>query len=269
MISCKTTEAGLGKIHTLKVMSFNVRYENTGDTGDRSWNKRRAAVLAMLADQQPDIMGVQETLLSQKTYLDQKLTGYKSIGVGRNDGFDKGEFAAIFYRKKTLKPDNWGTFWLSETPDIPSKGWDANIYRSATYAVFTHIKSGKKIFIINTHLDHQGTIARAESMKLIEKKIKELNIDNYPSILTGDFNMPISDASFDSIKMFMGDARMDSPETDSLLSFNNWGGSGTGTIDHIFCLGITPQNFHTITRHYLGINYISDHYPVTAEFQFE
>ena len=254
---------------SMKIMSFNIRCENSGDTGERSWLNRRDAVLAMFAEHQPDIAGVQEAKPGQKTFLDQGLTGYKSIGVGRDDGAGNGEFMAIYYLVNSVELDNWGTFWLSQTPNTPSKGWDADIFRTATYAKFTHAESGKKFFVVNTHLDHRGTVARTMSMELLAEKTKILNPENLPMVLMGDFNMKIDDDNFIGIKTRMGNAAADSPITDDLNSFNSWGNeSKTETIDHIFYRGFTPLKFRTINRPYSGVTFISDHYPIMAEFQF-
>ena len=257
------------EIYKLKIMSFNVRYKNIGDSGGRSWTNRRAAVLKMFADQKPDIVGIQEAMWAQKAYLDQNLSAYKSIGVGRNNGANSGEFIVIYYLEKIVKLESWGTFWLSETPSTPSRGWDASLFRTATYATFTHIESGKKFFVINTHLDDSGTVARTKSMELLGIKMKTLNMDinDYPMILIGDFNMTIDDNNFNGIS-FMGNARMDSLQTDYWNSFNGWG-SGGRIIDHIFFRRITPLKFMTIVQPYLDIIYLSDHYPIVAEFQIK
>ena len=101
----------------LKVMSFNVRY-SSGDDGANSWDNRKKAVPAMFADQQPTVLGVQEARLDQKTYMDENCAGYKSVGVGRTDGQNAGEFMAIYYLADAVKLEKWGTFWLSDTPDV-------------------------------------------------------------------------------------------------------------------------------------------------------
>ena len=142
----------------LRVMSFNVRY-SSGDDGANSWDNRKKAVPAMFADQQPTVLGVQEARLDQKTYMDENCAGYKSVGVGRTDGQNAGEFMAIYYLADAVKLEKWGTFWLSDTPDVPSVGWDASTYRTATWALFTHYKSGRKFFYVNTHIDHVGQVA--------------------------------------------------------------------------------------------------------------
>ena len=160
----------------LKVMSFNVRY-SSGDDGANSWDNRKKAVPAMFADQQPTVLGVQEARLDQKTYMDENCAGYKSVGVGRTDGQNAGEFMAIYYLADAVKLEKWGTFWLSDTPDVPSVGWDASTYRTATWALFTHYKSGRKFFYVNTHIDHVGQVAAQKSMELIEAKIRSLNPD--------------------------------------------------------------------------------------------
>lgn len=183
----------------LRVMSFNVRY-SAGDDGANSWDNRKKAVPAMFADQQPTVLGVQEARLDQKTYMDENCAGYKSVGVGRTDGKNAGEFMAIYYLDDAVKLEKWGTFWLSETPDTPSVGWDASTYRTATWALFTHYKSGRKFFYVNTHIDHVGQVAAQKSMELIEAKIRSLNPDNQPTLLTADFNKMLDSPIFDGVK---------------------------------------------------------------------
>lgn len=194
----------------LKVMSFNVRY-SSGDDGANSWDNRKKAVPAMFADQQPTVLGVQEARLDQKTYMDENCAGYKSVGVGRTDGQNAGEFMAIYYLADAVKLEKWGTFWLSDTPDVPSVGWDASTYRTATWALFTLYKSGRKFFYVNTHIDHVGQVAAQKSMELIEAKIRSLNPDNQPTVLTADFNKMLDSPIFDGVKKFMADARTTAP----------------------------------------------------------
>lgn len=137
--------AGLLAQNDLKVMSYNIRV-GTAKDGTNSWEFRYPASALMIQDQQPDIFGVQEALSFQVRYLEEYCEGYKSVGVGRDDGKKKGEFMSIFYKTKKFKLLKWGTFWLSETPDVPSKGWDAACFRSATWALLKDKASGKKFF---------------------------------------------------------------------------------------------------------------------------
>ena len=224
----------------------------------------------MFADQQPTVLGVQEARLDQKTYMDENCAGYKSIGVGRTDGQNAGEFMAIYYLDDAVKLEKWGTFWLSDTPDVPSVGWDASTYRTATWALFTHYKSGRKFFYVNTHIDHVGQVAAQKSMELIEAKIRSLNPDNQPTVLTADFNKMLDSPIFDGVKKFMADARTTAPVTDNKASFNNFGGATNyPRIDHIFSSGFTPLRFATVDQRYEKVPYISDHYPIAAVLEFK
>ena len=128
----------------INVISYNIRV-GTAKDGTNSWEYRYPASAMMIMDQKPDIFGLQEALDFQFKYLEEYCPDYKGIGVGREDGKHKGEHMAIFYNKKTVKLIKWGTFWLSETPEKPSMGWDAACFRSATWALMKDKDSGKKL----------------------------------------------------------------------------------------------------------------------------
>ena len=160
------------KTADVKVISYNIRNGEAKD-GTNSWEYRYPASAMMIDDQKPDIFGLQEAYDYQVKYLEEYCAGYKSVGVGRDDGKSKGEFMSIFYNKKTTKLLKWGTFWLSETPDVPSMGWDAACFRTATWALLKDKASGKKYFYVNTHLDHVGWQARKNGMKLIVRRHEE------------------------------------------------------------------------------------------------
>ena len=148
------------------VMSFNIRTSNAKD-GTNSWELRADAVLEMIKDQCPDVLGLQEATYGQVSPLAYFLDDYKWVGVGRDDGKKAGEYMAIFFNKKRVSLAKWGTFWLSETPDTPSKGWDAAYFRTATWALMKDKASGKKYFVVNTHLDNEGAEARAKKVFLL------------------------------------------------------------------------------------------------------
>lgn len=145
----------LAGAQSLTVISYNIRLGEAKD-GTNSWPFRAAASRDMVMDQLPDIMGLQEAFLYQAAYLKEYCKGYKYVGVGREDGKKEGEIMAIFYRKETVKLLRWGTFWLSDTPKKPSKGWDAACKRTATWALMKDKRTGKKFYYVNTHLDHVG-----------------------------------------------------------------------------------------------------------------
>lgn len=252
----------------VKVISFNMRTGGADNGTQNAWGARREGIPAMMAKENPTVMGVQEALSYQLTFVTENVPGYEYYGVGRDDGGSTGETMAIFYKTDVVELGGHGTFWLSETPDEVSYGWDAAYRRTATWAFFTVKATGKKFFYINTHLDNEGSEAREQSMRLICDKLAELNPDGYPSILTADFNSTTDDAIFDPLKMVMHDARTDAAVTDQFGTYNGWG-TTTSTIDHIFYSDFTPLEYHTIMDRWNGVQYISDHYPISALLEFE
>jgi endonuclease/exonuclease/phosphatase family metal-dependent hydrolase len=172
----------------LRVMSFNIRCA-TGADGDNNWEFRHDTLLEVIKEDDPLLLGVQEALPIQMDFLQENLTDYESIGVGRDDGVRKGEFMAIFYKKDMVDLLDSGTFWLSKTPDKPSKGWDAACFRTVTWGKFRCKQTGKTFCYANTHLDHVGTIARKEGAKLILRRMNEIADDSAPFFVTGDFNI--------------------------------------------------------------------------------
>ncbi len=252
----------------ITVMSFNIR-QSVAKDGTNSWEYRYPASAMMIDDQKPDIVGVQEAMLDQVSYLKNiLLPDYKAIGVGREDGKQKGEHMEIFYNKKNIKVLKWGTYWLSETPDKPSKGWDAACYRTATWALMKDRQSGKKFYMVNTHLDHIGVVAREKGLQLICDRIAEMNKRGLPMVLTGDFNMDISDPSMAPVKKVLNNARTTAVKTDDHDSFNGWG-KGSGVIDYVWYTGFSScTEFETVTKPYMDRAYVSDHYPIKAHLIF-
>lgn len=252
---------------SLKVVSYNIRLMK-GPDGDNAWEFRKEASPAMIKSVAPDVFGVQEAFKEQENYLLENCPNYKAVGVGRDDGIDKGERMSIFWNTKTVEMKEWGTFWLSETPDSVSKGWDAACRRTATWGFFKMKKSGKEFFYVNTHLDHKGKIARREGLALVREEIARRNPDNLPMVLTGDFNILQSDSLIVNFSKEMKNARIMAEQTDTLSTFNGWGHS-SGIIDYIFYDGFSAcKSYKTLTDSYAGKPYISDHYPIVAVLEF-
>ena len=254
-------------VDQVKVISFNVRV-GTGDKNTKNaWDLRKKAIGPLLTKENPTVFGVQEAIKEQMDYMKQVLPDYDAVGVGRDDGVEKGEHMSIFWKRDVVIMEKSGTFWLSQTPDVPSKGWDANYYRTATWAIFKVKATGERFFYMNTHLDHQARLARENSILLICDKLRELNPEGLPAILTADFNSKTTDAIFDPLKLVMEEARAAAPVTDNLGTFNGWGTSDS-VIDHIFCSGFSILSYRTIRNVYLGVQYASDHYPISAMLKF-
>ena len=182
----------------LTVISYNMRY-GTAEDGVNAWEFRKPATIKMIKKHKPDILGVQEALDFQLAFILENCTNYEAVGVGRIYGKHGGEHASIMYNKRKIELLEWGNFWLSSTPDIPSIGWDAACTRTATWALLKDKKTKEKFYYVNTHLDHVGKVARKEGLKLILEKIQKINLDNFPLILTGDFNMDNMDPSIQEL----------------------------------------------------------------------
>jgi len=254
----------------MKIISFNIRYNSWENIdGENGWPNRKAAVARMILEERPAAIGLQEALIDQLLYLDSCLPGYRRIGVGRDDGKEAGEFMAIYYDTAWLSADMSSTLWLSETPWKASKGWDAACYRTVTCAFFTDKRSGRSFSYFNTHLDHVGKVARAESAKYIAELVKES--EGFPVILGGDINSTIDDTIFGAFyKAGLKDARTMTGSTSHAITYNAFGGrdqSGNGTegkvIDHFFVRGANVLRFRTLDGNY-GVPYISDHYPIAV-----
>jgi len=171
---------------SLIVMTFNIRYD-TPDDGVHAWPLRRADLIAFLASRAPDVLCVQEALDSQIQDLLHGLPDYAFRGVGRDDGEKAGEYSAIFFDADRFRPLHDGTLWLSETPTVPSRGWDAALPRIVTWIELEDRSSGKTFTVFNTHFDHAGAAARAESARLLRRLVDEKARD-IPAIVAGDFN---------------------------------------------------------------------------------
>lgn len=253
----------------IKVMSYNIRFGSAKD-GDNAWENRKPGTPRMLEDQAPDIFGVQEALDYQIGYILENCPQYKSYGIGREDGVSQGEHMSIFWNKKRIKLLKCGTFWLSETPEEPSKGWDAACRRTATWTLMKDRQSGKKFYYVNTHLDHRGWEARKNGLALIVERIAAMNPKGYPMILTGDFNMRPQRPEFEDLKKVMKDARVTARTTDTGYTFSGWkiNPSSESVIDYVWYSGFSDcPEYHVVRKEY-GVPFVSDHFPIMATLVF-
>ena len=257
------------KVEPLPVMSFNVRY-GSADDGDYVWPNRRDAACAMINDQRPAVFGVQEALDFQLDYFQENCPGYKYVGVGREDGIHDGEHMAVFYDSNRIELQEWGTYWLSETPFQPSYGWDAACRRTATWTLLKDKATGRNFYFVNTHLDHVGKEARRKGLLLLVERIGAMNPEGYPMILTGDMNVYPDDPCLNELRTLMQDSRQTAKVTDNDVTWHDWGKvSGRPPIDYVFYAGFKGcDKFEAIRQPYLGVPYVSDHYPVKATLRY-
>ena len=263
---------------SVRVMTFNIRLDISSD-GANVWNNRKANLVSMVKFHKADIIGLQEAQKHQIDYIQQSLPEYGWFGVGRDDGKEKGEFTAIFYRKDRFDTLETSTFWCSETPEHPGLGWDAAYQRITTFGKFKDKSTEKTFYFFNTHLDNEGEIARLESAKLIKKKMETI-CGNLPVIFTGDFNsFPDSPPYKVIVSLSDTTSSLELFDSHSITKSKPHGPSGTFTgfdlnatpkepIDFIFVKkGITVLSHGTLSDSFDG--YLpSDHYPVLAEIIF-
>ena len=252
------------------IMSYNIRYDNTWDL-ENSWTIRKNKVIQILIQYAPTIIGIQEGLFSQIQYIDSCLTNYDYVGVGRDDGQEKGEFCAIYFDTTQYSVLNHSTFWLSETPDIISVGWDAALERICTYGLFKDRKTAEEFWVFNTHFDHMGARAREQSSGLILKMIKKINRGSLPPILMGDFNSIPDSPSVNKIKTDLSDAlqialeELQGPKG----TFNGFDAALPieKRIDYIFTGNFKVLSYIHINDRLNNNRHISDHLPVMVKIQ--
>ena len=252
------------------IMSYNIRYDNTWDV-ENSWTIRKNKVIQILIQYAPSIIGIQEGLLNQVQYLDSCLTNYDYVGVGRDDGQEKGEFCAIYFDTTQYSVLNHSTFWLSETPDIISVGWDAALERICTYGLFRDRKTAEEFWVFNTHFDHMGARAREQSSGLILKMIKKINRRSLPLILMGDFNSIPNSSPVKEIKTELSDALQISLEKlqGPRGTFNGFNKDLPieKRIDYIFTNDLKVLSYTHINDRLDNNRHISDHLPVMIKIQ--
>ncbi len=268
----------------LKVASYNIQYATT--TTSQYWQSRKDGAKNLLAYHDFDIVGLQETHQHQVDYFLPKHCAY--IGMGINSfGKDKGGNSPIMYRKDKVELLKWGYFWISETPEKLSKGWDCSRRRICTWGEFKDKASGKTLFYFNTHLDHRGKVARIEGVKLLMKKIPEI-AGNSPFVLTGDFNIALNSAPIKPMlesKEFVHalNASITPPYYPEKGTFHGYTGTPRNFIDYLF---VSPKikvlNYAVLTDRICNpkydptksiksqkmVDYASDHFPVVSEIEF-
>jgi endonuclease/exonuclease/phosphatase family metal-dependent hydrolase len=253
-----------------KALSYNIRYDGHSDLAP-DWKERKIPIIAQLKAQAPTIIGFQEVLYSQLTDLKAALPSYQSIGVGRDDGQAAGEFSPIFYDTTRYFCQQSGTFWLSLTPEKPSKGWDAALNRICTYALLESKYDHQQLWVFNTHFDHIGEEARLQSAQLLQKKYTVLQ-QKYPApiLLMGDFNaepdsFPIVNLrkSFKDLSCSMRHPELCTGPTFNAFTISN---SDDKIIDYFFGSPSLMQIKYEVLRDTFERSYPSDHFPIVLSF---
>lgn len=255
--------------NAINIISYNIRL-NVASDGENAWPKRKDNVKALVRFHDADILCVQEALPLQVDELLEN-TNYAMEGVGRDDGKRAGEFSVIYFDKSRFVKKDGGTFWLSETPEKPSKGWDAALNRVCSWVRLFDKKNKKEFLVFNTHYDHIGVQARIESAKLLKRKIQEI-APKLPVVFTGDLNVTPETEAIATIKSFLTDAKEASlePAYGPVGTFNafKFDSPLKDKIDYIFVnKGFKVQKFGVLSDS-KDLRYPSDHLPIIARLSF-
>ena len=251
---------------TIRVMSFNIRCTNVGND---TWEDRIGIVTQTMVNSKADSIGVQEATPEWMATLREELTDYASVGVGRDDGDNQGEFAAIFYLKDKYNLIDSGNFWLSETPEKPSLGWDAACIRICTWAVLENKETKEQYVHVNSHFDHEGEIARRESVKMILEHIEKYK--DLPVVFTADMNVQEGSENYNQFIQELYDTKYEAEDNMIYLTYHDTKPSKHQgeIIDYV----MINDNFNALSYKVVtaGVDerYVSDHFPVYADIKMK
>lgn len=256
----------------LRVVSYNIRLDLESD-GINRWSNRREQLVGQVRLMQPAILGLQEVVPGQKTDLEQALPGYQFLGVARDDGRNKGEYSSLAIDRAVFRVQSSGTFWLSPTPKVPSKGWDAAFPRIATWAKLIRRSDGRRFLALNTHFDHVGQTARLESARQITRWLGANRSAGETVLVTGDLNTepgtpPLAELT--GSKLGLRDAKTVSktPPVGPEGTFNNWVlvPLETRRIDYVLAdPAVEVDRYAVLAWHGEGGRPASDHFAVVAD----
>ncbi len=255
--------------HPIRAMSYNIRCGYCESESDvNHWSRRKFLVADLIRRSRADVVGLQEVELFQARSLALLLGDFDWVGVGRDDGAEKGEMNAVFVRRSAFSISSYKTLWLSETPAQVSIGWDAALNRTVTIVSLKSKSTGRDLSFLNTHFDHMGHRARKESAGLISRVVAGLG-DKSPTILVGDLNAVPNFPGYESLTHQMHDAAVVTlaPATGGDMTFNGFGLDlqRGNKIDYLFVSpGLEVKSHKVVTDLYDGL-YPSDHFPVVVE----
>ena len=253
---------------SLTVATFNIRYDTASD-GANAWPNRREWVRDLLDTHSFDVVGIQEALWHQLEFLTERRFDF--VGVGRDDGKQAGEFSAVLFDRSRFEKKDSGTFWLSETPDVPSKSWDSSLNRVCSWVRLQDKTTEQEFCHFNTHFDHQGTVAREKAAEIILQKIAAI-AGKSAFFLTGDFNLTPNTVPIQRLSAALHNARTVT-ETKPDGPVGTWNGFDTKRlsetqIDYIFVSPEVKVRRYAVLPDHWGQRYPSDHFPVTIKAEF-
>ena len=253
----------------ITVMTYNIKCVTTGTDREISWSNRRSGMMEQIASVAPDILCMQEVKAMQESFLTKKLgEKYGYVYQYRSDDYLAKEAVPVFYNKERFELVKSDSFWLSETPDKMSIGWDAALERICTYVRLTDKRTGNDIAVYSTHFDHMGETARIESARLI---ISRMSKEEIPAILLGDLNFGEGEEPYTFITQSLTDTKYDAAVSENSNTYNGYRDETKNDppIDFIFHNGkFTTASYDVLNEKADGI-YLSDHFPIVAEISFK
>ena len=259
-ISMDTSALSAGEI---RIMSANVRCLNPQDLGKKSWFYRADLILKNIEAEAPTVIGFQEVTKWQYAYLCDTLSGYDSVITYRDDTLYS-EGCPVFYNTSLYNLKDKGSFWLSETPEVMSKGWDAACYRICSYVILEEKENGKQFVVFNTHLDHVSDTARINGIRVVLDKIAQFG--GLPSVIIGDLNAAENSETYRSVTENFLDAKYQLENPQISATYQNWGTElDRPCIDYcmISKTGFTVNSYKVVQTTYDGV-YPSDHFPLSV-----
>ena len=250
----------------INVMTYNIRLDTEAD-GYNMWDNRKEGIVSLIKEEDVDILGIQEGLPHQIDYLSDQLKDYDFIGEGR-DGGNKGEYSAIYFKNEKIILKEEETFWLSETPEIPSIGWDAALNRIVTLGVFEIKNSKKELIVYNTHFDHIGKVSREKSAGLILNHISKNKYQDRPTIVMGDFNADQEEAPIRLLSELLEDSFKILPFKNPIGTFSGFDTISelSDRIDYIFTKNIKILDYKHIDKKLPSGLWPSDHLPILITY---
>jgi endonuclease/exonuclease/phosphatase family metal-dependent hydrolase len=259
----------------IRVMTYNIRLDLESDGANR-WSNRRDQFIGQIRLMRPAILGLQEVVPGQKADLEKAFPDFTFLGIAREPG-PSGEAANLAFDHNQFRLGSTGNFWLSPTPNVPSKGWDAAYSRIATWARLVRKSDGKKFLVLNTHMDNEGQIARLEGAKQIVRWLSSNRKSGESVLVTGDMNTtadtpPIKE--FTSAALGLRDARLISktPPVGPEGTWNDFRAiplpQDEMRIDFVLVdPKIDVADYGVLAWHGDGNRTASDHFPVVADLK--